>query len=322
MADVFIAYAQENRETAAEIAAGLVARGYNVWWDTSLIAGTDFSDIIMQKINEAGAVLVLWTTASVKSQWVRAEARFAAEQKKLLPIMTGGIQPADLPLGFLEYHTERLDEINDSAFNRLIAAFAHFGLTSKADERSPTKQDERAQQTSKGQAAEQPWVFVSHADEDKARIRPFVEKLLESGLRVFVDKPAKLGLSKKWVSSPSLNYIRFFDNYRMAISRALDGAGCVIVFWSSESVKTERQIFWDEVEFGSTNGFLVSTMIDDVISGASKIPKGYGFSQANIADLTSKEALDNEFDWVIADIKVLISEYGRKLRLPPAATVN
>jgi hypothetical protein len=63
-------------------------------------------------------------------------------------------------------------------------------------------------------------------------------------------------------------------------------------------------------------------MIDDVIGGAKKIPKGYGFSQASIADLTSEEALNAKFDWVVADIRKLISEYGAKLKLQSASGGN
>ena len=39
MADVFISYANEDRDTARKLAAALEARGSSVWWDRKIQAG-------------------------------------------------------------------------------------------------------------------------------------------------------------------------------------------------------------------------------------------------------------------------------------------
>ncbi|ADP71999.1 hypothetical protein Rvan_2790 [Rhodomicrobium vannielii ATCC 17100] len=322
MKDVFIAYARPERPIAEALAKIINDRGHSTWWDTDLLAGEDFNRVIQDRLNEARAVIVIWSDLSVKSDWVLAEAGYAARLKKLIPIIVGSLNPKDLPIPFNVYQTHIFNQTDKTSVEALLRSLSLLiRRRVDAEDAVPSAEIPPAEQPRPGQKEiseelEKPWVFVSHVDVDKPRIRPFVEKMLESELTVFIDKPAKLGLSKKWVGSPNLKYIRFFDNYRMAISRALDRSGCVLVFWSKESVQTERQIFWDEIEFGSVNGFLVSTMIDDVISGASKIPKGFGFSQANIADLTSNEALDNDFEWVIADIRELLQGYRSNFHLP------
>ena len=40
MADIFISYASEDRGRVRPLAEALIERGFNVWWDRSLAAGT------------------------------------------------------------------------------------------------------------------------------------------------------------------------------------------------------------------------------------------------------------------------------------------
>lgn len=311
MADVFIAYSARDGEWSKALAEHLKAEGYTVWWDATLLPGDLFLETIQKEISQARAVIVLWSENSAQSHWVRAEATFAFQQNKLLPFMLGDFVASGIPLPFGEMHTERLRTQEPAQFSRVVLGLARLLGQSASGAQVGIKDEARESQP----LSNSPLVFVSHIDTDKPRIRVFVERLLERGLSVFVDKPAKLGLDKKWAGSPQLHYIRYFENYRSAISRALNQCGCVLVFWSFDSVETDRQIFWDEIEHGSANGFLVSTMIDNVVIGTKKLPKGFGFSQANIADLTSESALEGEFEWVIADINQIFADYGKKLKL-------
>jgi len=74
MADVFVSYAKTDRSLALKLAAMLEAEGWKVWWDTSLTIGDDFRTEIMTQLGQARAVVVIWTDASIKSDWVRSEA--------------------------------------------------------------------------------------------------------------------------------------------------------------------------------------------------------------------------------------------------------
>lgn len=102
MADVFISYSSEERETAARLAAALEARGYSVWWDRNLEGGADFSDDIEREMKAAGAIVVAWSHNAAKSHWVRDEASYGRDAKKLVPITLDGAQP---PIGFRQVQT-------------------------------------------------------------------------------------------------------------------------------------------------------------------------------------------------------------------------
>ena len=72
--DIFLSYARQDRPAARIFAESFVQEGFNVWWDASLHSGETFDEVIEQRLRDAGAVVVLWSKASVASRWVRAEA--------------------------------------------------------------------------------------------------------------------------------------------------------------------------------------------------------------------------------------------------------
>ena len=78
MTDVFISYATSDRERAREIANLLSARGWSVWWDRKIKAGQTFDEVIERELESAKSIVVLWSEASVASEWVKNEAAFAA----------------------------------------------------------------------------------------------------------------------------------------------------------------------------------------------------------------------------------------------------
>jgi hypothetical protein len=97
MSDLFISYAREDRDTAQALADVLQEQGLAVWWDRELTGGGDFAQEIETQLRAAPLVLVLWSPASVQSDFVRDESARARDLKKLLPVR---IAPVDLPLGF------------------------------------------------------------------------------------------------------------------------------------------------------------------------------------------------------------------------------
>ena len=97
MADVFVSYAKTDRPLASKLVAMLEAEGWKVWWDTSLAIGDDFRDEIMTELGRARAVIVIWTDASIKSDWVRSEAGRAQADRKLIPVKLEHLTYKDLP---------------------------------------------------------------------------------------------------------------------------------------------------------------------------------------------------------------------------------
>ena len=97
MVDVFISYQSERRKAAAHLAKILECYGYTVWYDYSLVKGRDFAAQIDAKIREAKAVIVLWCSKSVRSEWVADEAALAAKLGILVPAK---IEACDLRVDF------------------------------------------------------------------------------------------------------------------------------------------------------------------------------------------------------------------------------
>ena len=93
-----------------------------MWWDRRITTGSSFDLVIEQALAEAKAVIVAWSKTSVGSEWVRAEAAFAIEKKKLVPVRLDEAIP---PLRFTNVQTVDLagwDKTDASApFRRLIA---------------------------------------------------------------------------------------------------------------------------------------------------------------------------------------------------------
>lgn len=119
MADIFISYSKEERDLTVALARDLEARGYTVWWDTSLLAGDVFKDVILAELEKAKVAIVIWTRSSVKSMWVNSEARRAAEAGKLIPLRASNIILQDIPPPFDNYQTDLVQE-RDKVYAALI----------------------------------------------------------------------------------------------------------------------------------------------------------------------------------------------------------
>ena len=74
MADVFISYARSTAGQAQAVAKGLRDAGFAVWIDEDLPAHRPYADVIEERLRAAKAVVVIWSEAAAKSEWVRAEA--------------------------------------------------------------------------------------------------------------------------------------------------------------------------------------------------------------------------------------------------------
>ncbi len=98
---VFISYARADRQRVRPIADALTAAGYEVWWDIMIEGGAAFARTIGAQLQAADAIVVVWSTTSVVSDWVRDEADLARQRGRLVPVLLDGTPP---PLGFGQYH--------------------------------------------------------------------------------------------------------------------------------------------------------------------------------------------------------------------------
>jgi len=102
MTDLFLSYAHRDVKSAETLARLLEANGLSVWWDRRLVAGDNFNQLIERQLDQAKAVIVLWSTVSVVSDWVLGEAQTARDANKLVPVK---IEDCKLPIPYRGIHT-------------------------------------------------------------------------------------------------------------------------------------------------------------------------------------------------------------------------
>jgi len=102
LSDVFISYSRDDLENVTRIAEAIQRAGYDLWWDADLPPHRSYGDVIQEKIGGAKAVVVVWSEDATKSEWVRAEADMARNQRKLIQTsIDDGMPP--LPFNQIQY---------------------------------------------------------------------------------------------------------------------------------------------------------------------------------------------------------------------------
>lgn len=111
MSEVFISYAREDRPQAERLAHVFEQQNWTVWWDKVIPPGGKYSDVIGAELQSAKAVIVLWSTASVASDWVKDEAQEGANRHVLVPALIDKVSP---PYGFRQLQTADLSDWDGS----------------------------------------------------------------------------------------------------------------------------------------------------------------------------------------------------------------
>src|SRR4029079_4783033 len=103
MAKLFLSYSRKDAARAQRFAEWLEREGHDDWRDDDDIGGgASFSSEIEKALNDSDAVIVLWSADSVQSAWVRDEAGFGRDARKLIPMSLDGTEP---PLGFRQFQS-------------------------------------------------------------------------------------------------------------------------------------------------------------------------------------------------------------------------
>jgi len=105
MARVFLSYARDDAGLAKQLAGLIAQSGHQVWWDREIQGGTRFASEIDKALQDADAIVVLWTEVSINSAWVQDEAAEGRDSGRLVPAVLNGVRP---PLGFRQYQSIEL----------------------------------------------------------------------------------------------------------------------------------------------------------------------------------------------------------------------
>jgi hypothetical protein len=92
---------------ARRVADALEIQGYDVFWDAEIPPGEKFDSYIFSQLEQSDAVVVLWSTHSIASDYVKEEADYAKTNSVLVPLR---IDNTGLPFGFARIQTTDLFE--------------------------------------------------------------------------------------------------------------------------------------------------------------------------------------------------------------------
>src|SRR5262249_26033841 len=97
VSDIFISYANEDRDRVLPLVSALEKTGWSIFWDRTIPAGNTWHQVIDFEIQACRSVLVVWTVNSVVSEWVKEEAHEGKLRGILIPVLLDNVKP---PLGF------------------------------------------------------------------------------------------------------------------------------------------------------------------------------------------------------------------------------
>jgi hypothetical protein len=288
------------------MALALEEEGLSVFWDRRIPVGQTWSSYIEEALDEASVVMVLWTTHSIKSESVIAEADHAREQKKLVPVLLDAPQP---PLGFGAIKHADLTNWDGSHknanFEKLVEDVLtitehHLGRPEPADLPGQTVAVDTTRNYMRLPRAPKTKVFVAHASADKPKLQPILLTLIDQGFRLWVDKPQQIGLGSSYESRLAADRIQYGQDWRESIRLAVSSADAVLAFWSEDAVNGRREQFHYEVYMGMMQKKLNQCRIDSVRFKDIGMP--YTFD--HIADLSqvSLGAYHPELDYLMQDM--------------------
>jgi hypothetical protein len=112
VANVFISYARRDKDRVAALTAAIEAEGLSVWWDSDLVPGRRYRQVIADQLAAADCVIVTWTAASLESDWVQDEAEEGRQRGVLIPVL---LEPVRAPAGFRQVQAADLSQWTGSA---------------------------------------------------------------------------------------------------------------------------------------------------------------------------------------------------------------
>ncbi|MGD9979662.1 MAG: toll/interleukin-1 receptor domain-containing protein [Hyphomonadaceae bacterium] len=131
---IFISYKRENLQQVQRIVQGLRAAGLTVWWDQDIAPEAPWEQTIEAELEKAKVVIVAWSEAAVASENVKAEARRARNQGKLIQTF---VEPCQPPLFFGERQGVDLSSWNGNATDNRFKTVVEAARAILAGKRPP-----------------------------------------------------------------------------------------------------------------------------------------------------------------------------------------
>jgi hypothetical protein len=204
MSEIFISYANVDRERIGPIVSLLEGEGWSVWWDRRIPVGKVFDEVIEAAIGGARCVIVVWSKESVKSSWVKTEAAEGAGRNCLVPVLVDDVK---IPFEFRRIHAAQLFDWDGSrdapALAELLAAIRAILETPSSDagvhESSGSAQGSAATALPMVEVDESPGLSKSGAELTSGEASPSRVTIISDGSAVEVNR---LKAGQREVMSP------------------------------------------------------------------------------------------------------------------------
>ena len=133
MGHVFISYSRQNIDKMRRINGALRTAGFFTWTDEKLIPGTpDWQTAIEKALENADALVAIFTPEAKQSRWVREELNYAeAYDVRIFPLLAAGSKATSVPFGFItaQWVDITQEESHEIGMRELIASLRiHLGL--------------------------------------------------------------------------------------------------------------------------------------------------------------------------------------------------
>jgi hypothetical protein len=126
------------------------------------------------------------------------------------------------------------------------------------------------------------FVFVSHASEDKPRVRPLVQALAFLGLKVWIDRPgygqSHFNFDQAFIERYTIQGLRPGADFDQQISEALRESGAVLACLS-RALSKDRQVLVHELVIAKNRQKLIACIMDDL--PFSDLPADLGLGDAS-----------------------------------------
>jgi hypothetical protein len=139
---VFLSYQHEDKRLVDQLKHTLELLDFNTFMDTGIQIGSNWDIALEEALFSSYAVVPCWTPRSVKSRWVRLEARYGLSNNMLCPVL---LEPCALPIEFSDVHAASLLVPHswtraDAEFDALCARLEHLRAAPLPD---PSNQEAR-----------------------------------------------------------------------------------------------------------------------------------------------------------------------------------
>jgi hypothetical protein len=132
MSKVFVSYAAADSEVVKEVLLGLRQAGIDTAYDLD-IAARDFQSHINRSIEPADCILVFWSEAAARSEWVQEEVRRAIQAWSEDRLVLASLDRTELPPGLRDLEAVDLSLNRDRGIKRIVERVAEIAHPQSAE---------------------------------------------------------------------------------------------------------------------------------------------------------------------------------------------